>query len=275
MIPVEPVVAPKKPRKGLLIGGAVAVAALVGGGVFALTRGDDSSTGGGGGGAAYSLTAAAAAAQEATNVGYEMKVSAGGFDIEINGRMDTANQLMAMNMEMPMMGSIESIVDLKNQVMYINAAAVGLGSQAPTPWISADMTRMPNGGVDALGAGSSNPLDISKAFEQADSVEEIGLETIDGEQLKHYRVTVSTSAAVAADPSLQQQLDQLGGEFPEQIVYDVWVTEDNLLRLMKFEIEAAGQTVAMEMRLTALGTIDPIVIPPADEVTDMTEQLAG
>lgn len=270
-VALQPEPAPRKRRTGLIVGGVV-VAALVAGGVtFALTRGDDKESSSGGG--AYSLTAAATSAQDAQFIAYEMNISVMGQSVQMEARMDVGASMMAMSMEMPGgAGSLDAIVDGGNQVMYMNTAS--FGSMAPTPWISMDLSKVP-GGAQAFGASTENPLDVSKLFTDADNVEEVGLEDFRGEQVKHYRVTLDTAEAMSADPNLRSQLDELGGDFPEQLVYDVYITEDNELRRMTFEIDVMGQTMAAEMVLTALDSIEPIVIPPADQVTDLTEQLGG
>ena len=129
--------------------------------------------------------------------------------------------------------------------------------------------------AESLGQSTTNPLDASKVLlDPNNQVEDLGLEDFRGEQVRHYRVAVSTQAALDANPSMRDQMDATGAELPDTVEYDVFVNEASQLRRMYFELDMLGQTVSVEMVFTALDTIDPIVIPSADQVTDVTEMLA-
>lgn len=272
MIDVAPAAAPVKRKKWAVIAGAAAVVALgVGVGVVAFGGSDTAA-------AKYSFTAASDSAQAATNVAYEMNITAGATGaVEMTGRLDTANQLMAMNMAIPGIADmkIDVVLDLANQQMYMSSAAfASQGLAVGTEWIGIDLAEQP-GMDDALAQSTNNPLDVTKAFGEAKSVEEVGIEDFRGEQVKHYLVTISTADALAANPSMQDQIDELGGEFPDEIVYHVYVTENSQLRRMTYEMDVAGQTVSADIVLTAVGTMEPIVVPSPDNVTDLSELMGG
>lgn len=275
LIDIAPAAPPAKRKKWAVIAGIAAVAA-VGVGVAVVAGGDDDSSKSSVAG--FSFSAASDSAQEATNVAYEMNVTAGTTgSIEMTGRLDNANKLMAMNMAIPGVGTtkIDIVLDLANKQMYMSSSAfTEQGLAVDTPWIGIDVSEQP-GIEESLAQSTNNPLDVTKAFDQAKSVEEVGIEDFRGEQVKHYIVTVSTADALAANPSMQEQIDQLGGQFPDEIVYDVYVTEDSQLRRMTYEMEVGGQTVSADIILTAVGTIEPIVVPSPDDVTDLSEMMGG
>ena len=79
-------------------------------------------------------------------------------------------------------------------------------------------------------------------------------------------------AALEANPDLADQFDEIGSELPEELVYDVYVTEDNMLRRLVMELPVSDMTMEMEMVMTEIETLDDVTIPPADEVTDMTDE---
>ncbi|MEQ1700357.1 MAG: hypothetical protein ABMA25_09610 [Ilumatobacteraceae bacterium] len=275
VIEVEPSAPPAKRKKWAVIAGIAAVAAVGVGVAVVAGGGDDASKPSV---AAFSFTAAADSAQAATNVAYEMNITAGSTGtIEMTGRLDSTNTLMAMNMAIPGVGTtkIDVVLDLANKQMYMSSSAfTEQGLEVDTPWIGIDVSEQP-GIEESLAQSTNNPLDVTKAFDQAKSVEEVGIEDFRGEQVKHYIVTISTADALAANPSMQDQIDQLGGEFPDEIVYHVYVTENSQLRRMTYEMEVAGQTISADIILTAVGTMEPIVVPSPDEVTDLSELMGG
>ena len=128
---------------------------------------------------------------------------------------------------------------------------------------------------EALAQSTGNPLDMTKAFDTAKSVVEVGMEDFRGEQVKHFVVTVDMAAALVASPSMEKQFEALGDELPSEITYDAYVTADSQLRRLTYSMEIAGQTISAEMVFTALDSIEPIVIPGPDEVTDFSELMGG
>jgi hypothetical protein len=271
LIDVAAGAAPAKRKKWAVVAGVAAVAA-VGVGVFAFGGSDKAE-------ARYSLSAAAASAEVAQNVAYEMNIEVGaGAPVNASGTLDTENGVLAMSMTLPALGStdIDVVFDIANKKMYMSAAAfAGQGLDVPTDWIGFDVSDLP--GMEELfqQSTSTNPLDVAKVFDQAKSTEDLGVEDFRGEQVKHYRVVVSTADALAASPSMQEQLDQLGTDFPDELTYDVWVTAGSQLRRVTYDIPVAGQSVKADIVYTSVGTIDPIVVPAAADVTELSELMGG
>jgi len=269
LVDVVPQVAEKK-RSKWLIGGAVAAVAAIGVGVFAVAGGSDTAHAG------YSLTAAAASAESAQNVSYESTVEMGSFgSAEVTGRFDVANKLMVMDMSMPTLGDqkVSVVMDLGKGVMYMDASAFGQTGAFPTKWVSFDFSAMPSMKEALSQTGTSNPLDVAKVFAKAKSVEDLGTEDFRGEQVKHFKVTVDTAAALAVNPTMKEQFAKLGSTFPAELTYDVYVNADSQLRRVAYAVDMAGQSMKVDMVFTAVDTIDAIVIPPADEVTDISGML--
>jgi hypothetical protein len=272
MIEVAPVAEPAKRKKWAIVAGVAAVVAIgVGVGVIAL--GSDEAD------ARFSLSAAAASAEVAQNVAYEMKMEMGAdVALDATGTLDTENGVMAMNMSMAALGvtDIDVIFDIANTKMYMSSAAfASQGLEVPTDWIGFDISELP--GMDEMFEQNTNnnPLDYAKVFDIAKSTEDLGVEDFRGEQVKHYRIVVLTADALAATPSLQQQIDQMGGDFPDELTYDVWVTSESQLRRVTFDMPVAGQTLKADIVYTAIGTIDPITIPAAADVTELSELMGG
>jgi len=269
VVDVVPQVGEKRRSKWLL-GGAVAAVAAIGVGVFALVGGSDKAH------ASYSLTAAAASAESAQTVAYESTVEMGSFgSAEVTGRFDVAHKLMVMDVSMPTLGDqkVSVVMDLGNGVMYMDAGTLGQSGAFPTKWVSFDFSAMPSMKEALSQTGTSNPLDVAKVFAKAKSVEDLGTEDFRGEQVKHYKVTVDTAAALAVNPTMKEQFAKLGSTFPDELTYDVYVNADSQLRRVAYAVDMAGQSMKVDMVFTAVDTIEPILIPAADEVTDISDML--
>lgn len=268
-IALEAPPAPRKRRKGVLVGAAVLLVAVVVGVVLAVGGTSD---------AGYSLKAATASAGEATNVAFDMHMTMAGQDIDMTARLDMEHQLMAAEAKIPILDdglSFEMILDLGNLTMYLDTSGIPGAGDAPTKWVSMDMSKVP-GLEDQMGSiTDSNPLDVAKLFDGSSEVVDKGLEDVAGEKVRHYVVTVDFAALMKAQPNTFEQLQELGAEMPDTVDYDVWVTKDSELRKMGFSMPMMGQTVTMEMTVRAIGDIEPIVLPSPDEVTDMTSLIGS
>ncbi len=89
-------------------------------------------------------------------------------------------------------------------------------------------------------------------------VEDKGKESVDGEKLHRYQITVDSSKAAG-------NLGGLGsaaGELPETMTYDMWVDGDNLMR--RVELTAGGQKIVM--KVTKWGEPVNIKAPAAADV---------
>jgi hypothetical protein len=241
---------------------------------------------------AFSLSVAAAQAAEATTVEFDMAIEVGSSGtIEVTGGIDSEANLMTMRMDMgallgpaggPGGGSLDMILDGTNQVMYMDAG--GFGDALPTDarWISFDyatLAEQAGQSVDDFADSfTTNPLDAARLFDQADpqDIVEVGPEDIDGVITKHFEVTVDFADVIKANPQLESQFEQ--GQFtslPDEVVYDVWVTEDNQLRRMAFTLDADDQSVEMLMNMREVGGSLDVEIPDADDVFDLGAMLGG
>ena len=272
-IEVAPPPVPAKRKRWVAVVGVAAVVAI-GAGVAAVAVGGSDSADAG-----YSLKAATAAAESAQNVAFEMTTTLGDAGVvEASGRFDTEQHLMAMDLSTAAFGDsqVSVVLDVDNTVMYMDTAAfAGHGIEAPTKWVRIDLGEFPALAEVFQQSSSNNPLDVAQVFDKAKSVDDLGMEDFRGEQVKHFHVTVVTADALAAYPALQQQIDQMGSDFPAEMSYEVYVSGDSQLRRVVYEVPMAGQTIGADLVLTAVGSIDPISIPSPDEVTDMSTLISG
>jgi hypothetical protein len=255
----------KRKRTALTVVGAVVAVAAVGLGVFFATRGDDAPE-------RYSLTAAASNAEDVTNVAYEMEVGTSGGSMRTVGRMDTAQHLMAMEMSGDLLGvEMTAIFDMDTKMMYVDSSLfIDQGLDVPTQWVSVDMSDNPSM-QQSFGNLDQNPLAVASAFEKAKSVVEIGMDKVQGDDVKHYKVTVDSQVALDANPSLQDQLDALDTELPDTITYDVYIDAENNMRRLSYDLELAGEAMTFDMLFTAVGDIEPIELPDPSDITSQED----
>ncbi len=106
---------------------------------------------------------------------------------------------------------------------------------------------------------SMGPESSVKAMEAGlQKIDDKGEETVDGEKLHHYQVTVDASKA--ADNL--SGLGSAGGKLPKKMTYDMWVDGDNLMR--RVELTAMGQKIVM--KVTKWGEPVNIKAPAAGDV---------
>lgn len=272
--------APRRSGKGKWIGVAAVVALLgAGGGVFLATRGGDKVE-------AFSLQAASEQAAASDDVQMTMTMSVGPLAFEAEVIFDDNSGLMQMTMSGDVVGSagideVLVIMDTNNLTMYMSTAAFGDEIPTDAEWVLMDMSDL---GVDTSQfdqISSNNPLDIAPMFENANSVEEVGFDEVNGEKVKHYKVTVDMADALAVQPELQERLDELeelgeGLTMPDELTYDVYVNEGNQLRRIVFEMPFGPMNIDADIVVTAIGDAVPqIEVPPGDDVVSFEELMGG
>lgn len=271
--------APRSSRVWVRAVAALAVLAAGIGALVVLAGGDGADA------APYSVAAATAQAADASAVSFEITMSAPSIgELAVDGAVDYDAQLMTMSLALGgVFGAdgeaFDMILDVAGGVMYMSTDQFGEALPIEASWVSMDL--------EALAAITGQSLDGLRdqfAVDPAASAEllvgseavEIGLEEIDGEQVKHFQFSVDVASVLAANPQLQPQLDELaevGGELPDVVVYDVWVTEGNELRRMAFEMPVMGETLRTQIDLRSIGEPLDVTLPTGSDVVDVTELL--
>lgn len=282
----EPVASPRTGgRTWMLLAAVLAVVAAGVGALVVLT--------GGGSGDEYALSAAAREAADAPTAHFEVTLSSSSFDtVAFQGAVDTEAQLMTMSMDLGDMGlgelgsvgetSLEYIFDLADSVMYVSAGDDSDLFPVDAEWVSIDLEavmELAGGSLadlqDLQDLSATDPTGAAGLLVDDENAVEIGREEIDGESMMHYQTTIDLAEVWAASGQDEQGLDELATEMdlPESVVFDVWVTEDNTLRRMVYEMPIMGELMTYQFDLVGLG--DPVVVelPAEDEIVDITEML--
>jgi hypothetical protein len=229
--------------------------------------------------AGYSLSAATAEAADASTVAMHMSMSMSSLgEVEADMAIDVDTGLMQATMDVEGT-TMDMLMDVSTGVMYMRADEFPLDADQWVRFDIADVTGTSGtsgglggpGGLGGLGDDPlTNPLDMAAAFESASSVEDLGVEDVDGESLKHYRLGVDTSAVA----------DLVGGassdiELPDELIYDVWVDAGGSMRRMSFELAMLGQTIEYDITITSIGEPLDIEVPDADHVVSMADVFGG
>jgi hypothetical protein len=235
----------------------------------------------------YSLVAAAENTIAARTVEFDLTVAASDLaDITVSGTVDNESQLVSVTTDLSSLlalgdmpipfggGDVTVLVDGSTGVVYLDASALGGFLPDSAGWVSIDLGTLAEQSGQALDdlqdEFALDPGDIARSLLDTEDATEVGVDTIDGVEVKHYEVSVDVAAALAAVP--QAELDSGIGdiELPDTITYDVWVTADNQLRRVAFGTEIVGQTIGMQLDMTTSDEPLGIELPDDGDVFDLT-----
>ena len=235
----------------------------------------------------YSLIAAAENTITARTVEFDLTVSASDLaDITVSGAVDNESQLVSVTTDLSSLlalgdtpipfggGDMTVLVDGSSGVIYLDASALGGFLPDSAGWVSIDLgtlAEQSGQALDDLQDGFAlDPSDIARSLLDTEDAVEVGVDTIDGVEVRHYQVSVDLAAALAAVP--QAELDPAIGdiELPDTITYDVWITADNQLRRVSFGTEIVGQTIGMQLDMTTSDEPLGIELPADGDVFDLT-----
>ena len=235
----------------------------------------------------YSLMAAAQGAVSARTVEFDLTVSAADLaEISVLGAVDNESQLVSVNTDLSSLlalgdmplplgdGAMTVLFDGDSGVVYLDAGTLGGFLSQGAAWVSIDLgalAKLSGQSLDDLQGGLGfDPTDIARSLLDTENATEVGVETIDGVETKHFEVTVDIAAALAAVPQADIDLTLPDIDLPDTVVYDVWVTADNQLRRVSFDTDIAGQSIAMQLDMTTSDEPSGIELPAESEVFDLT-----
>ncbi|MEU7043900.1 hypothetical protein AB0A77_22910 [Streptomyces varsoviensis] len=136
-----------------------------------------------------------------------------------------------------------------------------------------------------LGAGklNENPAEYLATLLDAENIQHVGAEPVDGTAAEHYKATLTTEQALKADQKSKLLTDQQRKELTDALkkaayktsVFDVWIGEDGYpVRVDVARTDAKG-TEKNSARFSDFGTAPAVKAPPADQVADFDDVLNG
>ncbi len=105
-----------------------------------------------------------------------------------------------------------------------------------------------------------DPLNSVKAMQAGvKDVRLVGPETIEGTETNHYEVRVDTAKMLA---SMGDEESAAAGALPDELVYDMWLDGEDLLRRMDFDFAGSSTTMTM----SDYGKPVDVKAPPAAKI---------
>ena len=129
-------------------------------------------------------------------------------------------------------------------------------------------TNDPNSPFGQLGGlTGGDPLSSFEAFDAGlKKVDYVGQESVDGEDMDHYVLTVDARKAAKA-----QGMTSMPQGMPKTVDYDLWLDDQDLMRRMEFDMGGGGMTMTM----SDWGEPVTIKAPPKSAVMKMPGAAAG
>jgi hypothetical protein len=212
-------------------------------------------------GSAQFLAMVKAGAQKLTTAKFSMAMDASGQQITADGSLDMTGSSPAMKMSMDLTGMgtpIEMI--LLGGTMYI-AMPDGNGT-----FMKMDLTD-PNGPMGSMGDTLSG-IDPKSLMDQLspDVFKKVvydGTETVRGQQLKRYTVTLDAAAV----PMLKGMPSSSTASLPKTMTYDLWLDDQG--RMAKFKM-LMKKVLSMTMTYSDFGAPVAIKAPDPSKVQSMS-----
>lgn len=204
-----------------------------------------------------------AAIEQQETAHFSMNTSAGGMSLSAKGDMAFrgAQQDMAMTMDGSAFGTGSIEMRLVDQVLYLSMPP--MTPRGKYVEIRPGDKSSPFAGMAGQMQGV-DPRDTFKAFEDGlRKVEFVGEESVHGEDLEHYALTVDFRAAAKA-----QGMPRMAG-MPRTVVYDMWLDEDALMRRAEFDM---GQQISMVMEMSEWGEPVRITAPSPRQIVEAPGQ---
>jgi hypothetical protein len=247
----------------------------------------------GGGGSALSLDPVASAATKTQQTGTyafdytaSMAVLGQRFSFSGNGQSDTANGRMQMTMDfsglpaqLTQNGSTAEFV-LADKVMYLKMPFLSGMLPGGKQWMKIDLSAAAKQAGTSLGSfGQLDPQQWLQQLLASSNTQKLGTDTVQGEQMTHYRTTIDPDKAISKVPAAQRAavrkaMKQIG---VSTIPVDVWVDGKGLLRQESISLTLGQglQNAAMKMTFDMHDFGEPVnvEVPPADQVFDAVSAL--
>lgn len=186
-----------------------------------------------------------------------MTMKAGGKQIKMEGDANIAgkNSAMDLTMKVPTVGKMHML--LVDKTMYISVPGQTQGKFIK---IKANDPNNPLGGNFDKMVDSMNPANQFDAFDAGlKKVHYVGTSTVQGEKMKHYKLTLDSKAAMKA-----QGTSSTAG-LPKVITYQLWVDDQNQMRKVTFALPQGNAT----MFISKWGEKVTVQAPPASKVIKM------
>ncbi|MFP5253564.1 MAG: LppX_LprAFG lipoprotein [Actinomycetes bacterium] len=206
------------------------------------------------------LAAMKAAVAENESAHLVMDISGDGQSMTGEGDVSYAGDTTSMQMVMqaPQLGAGTIEVRLVDDVMYMAMPPMTPDGK----FLEFDLNDPNNPLGDLGGVTQGDPLETFAAFDKGlKTAEYVGREQVDGEEMDHYVLTVDGKAAAKAQGAP-------AGSVPDEITYDLWLDDRDLMRRVQYTMAGGGVTISM----SDWGKPVTVKAPPRSAIMEMPGQ---
>jgi hypothetical protein len=281
--PIEETPAPETRRRPRFLVPAIAIVAavvLVVAGVVVL-GGDDEPT------PVELLGAAPAAAREAKTALMTLTadISGQGQSATMEGKGAVDFVTGSSTLEMTMFGTSMEMRMIDSR-LYLHMDELGQVPGLDASWISVPVPKAADGGAQlGVGASGAGMLDALAGVSE-DGIEELGDDTIDGQDVTGYRVTVDLDKALDQLPEdqradLEIAREQMANMGLESWPMEVWLNDDGLPARISLKMKMTGVDVDMRVDFSDYGADVDVSAPDPDDtrafdsITEMQQELGA
>jgi hypothetical protein len=204
------------------------------------------------------IDAMQAAFQQNRSAHMTMRATGGQMQMSAEGDVSYAGgqSAMRMTMQAPALGAGRVEMRAIDGVLYMSIPPM-------TPrgkFVKVD-PRDPNSPLAGMDlTGQLDPMHSFDAFRDGlKKVRFVGEESVDGEDMDHYVLTVDTSAV------LKSGGQQVAPGMPKTVTYDLWLDRDDLMRRLSFDVAGTG----MVLEMSQWGEPVHVTAPPASAIMTM------
>jgi LppX_LprAFG lipoprotein len=171
---------------------------------------------------------------------------------------------------------------LADKVMYLKMPFLSGMLPGGKQWMKIDVAAAAKQAGTSLGSfGQLDPQQWLQQLLASNDTQKVGTDTVQGEQMTHYRTTIDPATALSKVPAAQRAavrkaMQQIG---MSTIPVDVWVDGSGLLRRESLSLTFGQglQNAAMKVTfdLHDFGSPVNVEVPPTDQVYDALSALKG
>ena len=200
------------------------------------------------------IAAIKSGSEQMTSAHVEMVMDAQGQTITMSGdtKMDAKKPAMQLSMDMGSAMKLDMI--LLDKVLYLQGIpGVGDGKWAKMA-VTGEMAKEFEKSLE-----QADPSKMAETYEDAiTDVKFVGPDTVDGESLQHYEVTMDTKA-------LGDTLPDGAAGLPDTLTYDMWLDGQDRIRQVVYSVS----DIKAEMKMSKYGEPVDIKAPPAADVVEV------
>lgn len=215
-------------------------------------------------------------------LGQQLSFSGNGQSDTTNGRMQMTMDFSGLPAQVTQNGSTAEFV-LADKVMYLKMPFLSGMLPGGKQWMKVDLAAAAKkAGTSSLGSfGQVDPQQWLQQLLASTDTKKVGTDTVQGEQMTHYRTTIDPAKALSKVPAaqraaLQKAMKQIG---MSSVPVDVWVDGKGLLRRESLSLDYGQGLGNATMKLTFdmhdFGEPVNVEVPPADQVFDALSALNG